>query len=83
MASVMTCCRCQSPAQPSSAEYWHIGETAILFDNSSGPQRKAENKADMKSSWTGAFSATPKNLVRRFYSPSASICNTTGLFFVE
>jgi len=42
VASVMTmpappaaraprCCRCQSFGRPSSAEYWHIGESAIRF----------------------------------------------------
>jgi hypothetical protein len=28
---------CQSPASPSSAEYWHIGAIAIRFVNDKGP----------------------------------------------
>src|SRR5260221_13405352 len=32
MANVIQCWRCQSVAEPSSAEYWHIGETAMRLD---------------------------------------------------
>lgn len=31
MARLPKCTRCQSFAKPSIAEYWHIGEIAILF----------------------------------------------------
>src|SRR5262249_5422583 len=32
-ARLPRCTRCQSFTKPSSAEYWHIGDTAILFRN--------------------------------------------------
>ena len=51
IASIIQCCRCQSVAEPSSAEYWHIGETAMRFANSSAPIRIGEKSvADMMAS---------------------------------
>src|SRR6266571_8985346 len=38
------CMRCQSLAQPSSAEYWHIGETTIRLASSRPAMRKGVNK---------------------------------------
>src|SRR5262249_38798027 len=38
------CMRCQSLAQPSSAEYWHIGETTMRLASSSPATRKGVNK---------------------------------------
>ena len=37
IASIIQCCRCQSVAEPSSAEYWHIGATAMRFARSRLP----------------------------------------------
>ena len=39
------CIRCQSLAQPSSAEYWHMGETTMRLASSRPASRKGENKA--------------------------------------
>jgi hypothetical protein len=33
MARLPKCTRCQSVANPSILEYWHIGDTTILFFN--------------------------------------------------
>ena len=35
---------CQSVAQPSSAEYWHIGETTMRFASVSPRNEKFENR---------------------------------------
>ncbi len=37
IASVIQCCMCQSVAEPSSAEYWHIGATAMRFGKAKPP----------------------------------------------
>src|SRR5215472_5866612 len=42
--SAPKCCRCQSLAEPSSALYWHIGETAMRFANSTPPRVMGSNK---------------------------------------
>jgi len=44
MASCIRCCRCQSVALPSSAEYWHIGATAMRLGSSIGPSASGANK---------------------------------------
>src|SRR5262245_39233172 len=38
------CMRCHSLAQPSSAEYWHIGETTMRLASSRPATRKGVNK---------------------------------------
>src|SRR5262245_3136688 len=45
LASVPRWLRCQSDATPSSALYWHIGETTIRFASSRSASRIGENKA--------------------------------------
>ena len=37
--------KCQSLAQPSSAEYWHIGAMTMRLASGSGPRWKGENRA--------------------------------------
>ncbi len=44
MASCIRCCRCQSPAVPSSAEYWHMGETATRLGSVMGPSSSEEKR---------------------------------------
>ena len=44
IASIIQCCRCQSVAEPSSAEYWHIGATAMRFGSSRLPMRIGEKR---------------------------------------
>ena len=46
MASVIQCWRCQSVAEPSSAEYWHIGETAMRLCNGIPPITVGEKRRD-------------------------------------
>jgi len=36
--------RCQSEATPSSALYWHIGETTMRFASSRSASRMGENR---------------------------------------
>ena len=43
-ANMPRCIRCQSLAQPSSAEYWHIGETTMRLASSRPATRKGVNK---------------------------------------
>src|SRR5689334_18089806 len=38
------CMRCQSLAQPSSAEYWHMGETTMRLASSRPAKRMGMNK---------------------------------------
>src|SRR6185437_6494707 len=45
LASMPRCIRCQSVAEPSSAEYWHIGETAMRFASSRPASRIGEKRA--------------------------------------
>ena len=40
--------RCQSVAVPSSALYWHIGETTMRLENSTLPSLMGANRADMR-----------------------------------
>src|SRR4051812_35538672 len=44
IAIVIRWWRCQSFVEPSSAEYWHIGETTMRFDSRTGPRSKGENR---------------------------------------
>src|SRR5581483_4275485 len=39
--------KCQSFMQPSSALYWHIGETTMRLASSTGPRLKGENRLDI------------------------------------
>ena len=39
--------RCQSTGRPSTALYWHIGETMIRLGSVSGPKRTGVNRADV------------------------------------
>src|SRR4051812_5400448 len=41
------CTRCQSVAKPSSDEYWHMGETVILFLNVTPLIFNGDNRIDM------------------------------------
>src|SRR5262245_6249736 len=43
-ANCIRCCRCQSVALPSCAEYWHIGDTTIRLGNVSGPTLSGSNR---------------------------------------
>ena len=43
-AIIPRCIRCQSLAQPSSAEYWHMGDTTMRLASSRPARRKGENK---------------------------------------
>src|SRR5215470_6383181 len=43
--------RCQSLADPSSAEYWHIGETMIRFRSVRPRSWKGENSALVIGEW--------------------------------
>src|ERR1700694_593001 len=47
LASIPRCVRCQSPAQPSSALYWHMGEITMRLANSSPASRIGENNVDV------------------------------------
>jgi hypothetical protein len=47
IARVPKCTRCQSFAQPSSEEYWHIGDVTILFLNSMPFIRSGSNNFAM------------------------------------
>src|ERR1700693_1201543 len=51
--------RCHSLAQPSSALYWHIGETTMRLDSSSSASRIGENNAliGWGSLWLGRLKA--------------------------
>ena len=69
MASVIECCRCQSLATPSLAEYWRIGDTTMRFGTLMGPSASGENKVEAMakasvSDLTSA-SARPPPLERR------------------
>src|SRR5476651_402039 len=44
-ASMPRCMRCQSLAQPSSAEYWHIGETTMRLASSRPASLRGEKRA--------------------------------------
>ena len=46
MARLPRCAMCQSVALPSTAEYWHIGETMMRLASSSLPIFTGENKCD-------------------------------------
>src|SRR5690606_37283885 len=43
--SVIQCRRCQSPGEPSSDEYWHMGATAMRLEKSRSPRRIGWNRA--------------------------------------
>src|SRR5262245_30842354 len=43
-ANCIRCARCQSVALPSSAEYWHIGETAMRLGSVSGPTLRGSKR---------------------------------------
>ncbi len=43
--SIPRCIMCQSDAEPSSAEYWHMGETTMRLGRSRPFRRAGENKA--------------------------------------
>src|SRR3972149_8116619 len=45
IARLPRCTRCQSVGIPSTAEYWHIGETKIRFLNTSSLRRRGENRS--------------------------------------
>jgi hypothetical protein len=47
MARFIQCCRCQSVALPSSAEYWHIGATTIRLGSGTGPRASGEKRVVM------------------------------------
>ncbi len=47
MPSVIQCWRCQSVGAPSSAEYWHIGATAMRLRTVMPPRANGENNADV------------------------------------
>ena len=47
MASVIQCCRCQSVAEPSSAEYWHMGATAMRLGTVMPPMVSGEKSIDV------------------------------------
>jgi hypothetical protein len=40
------CCRCQSVAEPATALYWHIGETAMRFARVTPPSVIGANKGE-------------------------------------
>src|SRR5262249_29150998 len=44
IASCIRCCRCQSAASPSSAEYWHMGATTMRLGRSMGPTWSGEKR---------------------------------------
>ncbi len=44
IASIIQCWRCQSEAEPSSAEYWHIGDTAMRLLKSRPPMLIGEKR---------------------------------------
>ena len=46
-ARLPRCSRCQSEAQPSCAEYWHIGATMIRLRSGVGPSAIGENSSLM------------------------------------
>ena len=46
MASCIRCCRCQSVALPSSAEYWHMGATTMRLGSAMGPSASGEKRWD-------------------------------------
>src|SRR5690349_16394671 len=46
IASCMRCCRCQSLATPSRAEYWHMGETTMRLGKCIPPIASALNRWD-------------------------------------
>src|SRR6185436_3658681 len=45
VASQPRCWRCQAVGAPSSALYWHIGDTAMRLASASGPRRMGEKSA--------------------------------------
>ena len=47
MARLIQCPMCQSVAEPSSAEYWHIGDTAMRFRNGRPPISIGEKRRDV------------------------------------
>ena len=59
IASVIQCCRCQSDATPSSAEYWHMGATAMRFGNSRSPMRIGEKRWAVMAASGGTARAPP------------------------
>ncbi len=44
IASVIQCCMCQSVAEPSAAEYWHIGATAMRFRKARPPMESGAKR---------------------------------------
>src|SRR6185312_9664824 len=62
------CCRCQSLADPSSALYWHIGDTAMWFARVIPPRAIGSNKR------LAGFINTPRRLgLPRGYFPASEI----------
>src|SRR4029453_3997126 len=43
IARLPRCTRCQSPINPSSATYWHIGDTTSGFGSTRSPSRNGVN----------------------------------------
>src|SRR4026209_2198904 len=58
-AMVPRCCRCQSVIEPSSAEYWHIGDTTMRLGSVMPPRSsgvKSSGRRDRDFSFLEGFS---------------------------
>src|SRR5215813_12517505 len=73
MANCIKCWRCQSVALPSSAEYWHIGETAMRLGKVSGPTLSGSKRLG-----TGAGSCFWRQHVGRGCAGSFSVAPAFG-----
>src|SRR5512134_290881 len=73
-AYVPTCTVCQSVIEPSSAEYWHIGETTTRFGSVMPPRSIGVNSS-------GRFNLD--SLLRECFSQFSRECHRVGLVAVE
>ena len=69
--------RCQSPAEPSLAEYWHIGAMMMRLASASAPICKGSKRWGMEEDGAGAMrkredTATPARMQRQAARRSAS-----------
>src|SRR5690606_6972505 len=73
------CTRCQSPAKPSSAEYWHIGETPIRFRSSTPRNRIASNNIVAPPGSASARGEDPRVKADRATAPHRQVGEDQGV----
>ena len=63
-AQLIQCWRCQSVGEPSSAEYWHIGATAMRLGTVMGPTARGEKSAEVMGNPGGRRGGPPETVAR-------------------